>query len=74
MHGTMHTCAFIGPVRLALPVCCDAYIEQAEPIVEQQLREDVLSSLLICCMVCRGKYADVPYVSDSVYMQVEASE
>ena len=43
MHGTMHTCANIGPVRLALPVCCDAYIEQAEPIVEQQLREDVLS-------------------------------
>ena len=27
-----------------------------------------------CSMMCRGKYADVPYVSDSVYMQVEASE
>ena len=25
-------------------------------------------------MLSRGKYADVPYVSDSVYMQVEASE
>jgi len=30
--------------------------------------------VLMCCMACRGKYADVPYVSDSVYMQVEASE
>ena len=43
MHGTTRTCANNGPVRLALPVCCDAYIEQAEPIVEQQLREAVLS-------------------------------
>lgn len=25
-------------------------------------------------ILSRGKYADVPYVSDSVYMQVEASE
>ena len=24
--------------------------------------------------VCRGKYADIPYVSESVYMQVEASD
>ncbi len=24
--------------------------------------------------LCRGKYADVPLVSESVYMQVEASE
>ena len=43
MHGFAHTCASMGSVRLALLVFCDAYIEQAEPILQQQLREDVLS-------------------------------
>ena len=32
------------------------------------------SILLTFTMHCSGRYAELPWVSDSVYMQVEASE
>ena len=34
---------------------------------------EVPTADLASALLCRGKYADVPYISESVYLQVDAS-
>lgn len=49
------------------------------PDIPRMLRARHVMVRVVCrltgatCALCRGKYADVPYISESVYLQVDAS-